>query len=102
MRELTEEGKVYCFEENGTEYFLHRKAESGIREEILEELHRYLQQYPYRLGMPEAQLQSGAPGRLKKAAVSYIAGLWSSGFWTGSTAAGSVRHRRCPGSREAD
>lgn len=75
MRELTEEGKVYCFEENGTEYFLHRKAESGIREEILEELHRYLQQYPYRLGMPEAQLQSGAPGRLKKAADSYIGWL---------------------------
>ena len=75
MTDLTETGAVYGLDVNGTEYFLHRKAESRIRKEVLEEIYRYLKQYPYRLGMPEAQLQSGAPGRLKKAADAYISRL---------------------------
>lgn len=75
MTDLTETGAVYGLDVNGTEYFLHRKAESRIRKEVLEEIYRYLKQYPYRLGMPEAQLQSGAPGRLKKAADAYIGRL---------------------------
>lgn len=75
MTDLTETGAVYGLDVNGTEYFLHRKAESRIRKEVLEEIYRYLKQYPYRLGMPEAQLQSGAPGRLKKAADAYISWL---------------------------
>ena len=75
MTDLTETGAVYGLDVNGTEYFLHRKAESRIRKEVLKEIYRYLKQYPYRLGMPEAQLQSGAPGRLKKAADAYISRL---------------------------
>ena len=75
MTDLTETGAVYGLDVNGTEYFLHRKAESRIRKEVQEEIYRYLKQYPYRLGMPEAQLQSGAPGRLKKAADAYISRL---------------------------
>lgn len=75
MAELTEAGEVYGFDINGTECFLHRKIETQIRADILEEIYRYLNRYPYRLGMPEAQLQSGVPGRLKKAADIYIGRL---------------------------
>lgn len=75
MAELTEEGKVYSFDGNGTEYFLHRKAEARMQGQILEEIQKYLKQYPYRLGMPEVQLQSGVPGGMKKASDIYISRL---------------------------
>ena len=79
MEELAAEGKVCGFGKNGTEYFLHRKAETQIRGEILEELRGYLDRYPYRLGMPEAQLQAKAADRLKKAAQAYIGQLAKQG-----------------------
>ena len=75
LGELAEEGKAYCFAVNGAEYFLHREAEVRLRDALLEEVQKYLKQYPCRLGMPEAQMtSSGALEKLPKAAADAYTG----------------------------
>lgn len=68
LENLCRKGRLYQFEGKGGTYFLHRDMERSLQKDVLGKIRGYLEQYPYRLGMPEAQVLSQACSGLKKEA----------------------------------
>lgn len=73
LKRLADKGTIYIFDANGTQYFLHRDAELSLQENVLKKIYGYLDKYPYRPGMPEAQMISEACKELNKTAANIYA-----------------------------
>lgn len=72
IRELADQGRLLLFNLNGREYVWHVRDEAAARKSLLDRMKQYLEEYPYRPGIP-AGILSGLLREMNKKLVSAYA-----------------------------
>ena len=71
IRELADQGRLLLFNLNGREYVWHVRDEAAARKSLLDRMKQYLEEYPYRPGVPAGILNAVLPEMNKKLASAY-------------------------------
>ena len=71
IRELAGQGRLLLFDLNGREYVWHVRDEAAARKSLLDRMKQYLEEYPYRPGVPAGILNGLLPEMNKKLASAY-------------------------------
>ena len=71
IRELADQGRLLLFNLNGREYVWHVRDEAAARKSLLDRMKQYLEEYPYRPGVPAGILNGLLPEMNKKLASAY-------------------------------
>lgn len=71
IRELAGQGRLLLFDLNGREYVWHVRDEAAARKSLLDRMKQYLEEYPYRPGVPAGILNAVLPEMNKKLASAY-------------------------------
>ena len=71
IRELAGQGRLLLFDLNGREYVWHVRDEAAARKSLLDRMKQYLEEYPYRPGIPAGILSGLLPEMNKKLASAY-------------------------------
>ena len=70
-RELAGQGRLLLFDLSGREYVWHVRDEAAARKSLLDRMKQYLEEYPYRPGVPAGILNGLLPEMNKKLASAY-------------------------------
>lgn len=71
IRELANQGRLLLFDLNCREYVWHVRDEAAARKSLLDRMKQYLEEYPYRPGIPAGILSGLLPEMNKKLASAY-------------------------------
>ena len=71
IRELAGQGRLLLFDLNGREYVWHVRDEAAARKSLLDGMKQYLEEYPYRPGVPAGILNAVLPEMNKKLVSAY-------------------------------
>ena len=71
IRELADQGRLLLFNLNGREYVWHVRDEAAARKSLLDRMKQYLEEYPYRPGIPAGILSGLLPEMNKKLVSAY-------------------------------
>lgn len=71
IRELADQGRLLLFDLNGREYVWHVRDEAAARKSLLDRMKQYLEEYPYRPGIPAGILSGLLPEMNKKLVSAY-------------------------------
>ena len=71
IRELAGQGRLLLFDLNGREYVWHVRDEAAARKSLLDRMKQYLEEYPYRPGVPVGILNAVLPEMNKKLVSAY-------------------------------